>query len=210
MKAKSMTLPVTFTLCGLFLTLACLFVLDLFGRHEPPKQLPLVDAAFTNTATVRISAAQLIKSGGDASGLDCYGCHDKSKTPVITRDGRGNIVLPKEHSDLTMQHGRNESCYNCHDPKKLDVMRGKDGKEYTWEETSQLCGTCHGPTYNDWELGLHGRIGGHWDKSRGATTREDCTSCHHPHAPQFPAMPPAPGPNLLHPKSSPASKERSH
>jgi hypothetical protein len=209
MNAKSMTLPVTFTLSGLFLALACVFVLDLFGRHEPPKPLPLVDASATNAATVRVSAAQLIKSGEDASGLDCYACHDKGKTPKINHDERGNIVLSKEHSDLVMSHGRNETCFNCHDPQKLDVLRGRDGKQYTWEESSQLCGTCHGTTYNDWELGLHGRVSGHWDRSRGSRIREECASCHHPHSPEFPALPAAPGPNLLHPKAS-APKERSH
>lgn len=204
-----MTLPVTFTLCGIFSTLTCLFVFDLLARHHPPQSVPPPPTSATNAATARLSASQVIKSGGDASGLDCYACHEKEKTPKISTDAKGNVILSKEHSDLVMQHGRNETCFNCHDPKKLDVMRGRDGKQYTWEETSQLCGTCHGTTYNDWELGLHGRISGYWDKQKGGTLREECASCHHPHAPRFPSMSPAPGPHPLHSKNK-ALKERSH
>lgn len=197
MNSKTGTSLVAAGLCALFLALTGAFAFNLFGRISPPPARPLVGAEFTNTATVRLSAAQQIKSGADTSGLDCYACHEKGKVPPVKRDTQGNIVLPKEHEDLVMLHGRNnrnEGCYNCHDPQRLDSLKGPDGKNYTWEESSKLCGSCHGPTYRDWEVGIHGRTSGHWDRSRGAITRQECASCHHPHAPQFPELAPAPAP----------------
>lgn len=211
MNAQAKTSGVAIALSLLFMALAGAFVLNLFGRPEAVRTLPLVDPQFTNTATVRLSAAQQLKAGGDTSGLDCYACHERNKTPVSKRDASGNIVLPKEHADLVMLHGRNnrnESCYNCHDSEKLDMLKTRDGKQYNWEETTQLCASCHGTTFRDWEAGIHGRTSGYWDRRLGPATREECTSCHHPHAPQFPPIAPAPGPHQLHPKSP--QPERPH
>jgi hypothetical protein len=211
MTAQTKTSLVAVALSVLFIALAGAFGFNLFGRLEGVRDLPLVDPQFTNTAAVRLSAAQQIAAGGDTSGLDCYACHERNKPPVIKRDDRGNIVLSKEHDDLVMLHSRNnrnESCYNCHDPENLDMLKTRDGKLYKWEESSKLCATCHGTTYRDWEAGIHGRNSGHWDRSRGPVTRLECASCHHPHAPQFPDMAPAPGPHPLHPKAKPS--ERSH
>jgi hypothetical protein len=211
MNVKTKTSMVAVALSALFVGLAGAFVLNLFGRPEAARAIPLVDPRFTNTATVRLSAAQQLKAGGDTSGLDCYACHDRNKPTVLKRDAGGNIVLPKEHADLVMLHGRNnrnESCYNCHDSEHLDMLKTRDGKQYKLEETTPLCASCHGPTYRDWEVGIHGRTSGYWDRSRGPATREECTSCHHPHSPQFPPIAPAPGPHPLHPQAT--QIERSH
>lgn len=193
-----------------FLSLAAAFRADLWGRPDPLTEWPTVDAAFTNTATVRMSAAELIKSGGDASGLDCYACHEKGKTPKVVLDEKGQLTLPDEHKDLVMQHGRhsrNIHCFNCHDPENLDSLKTRDGRNLKWEQSTELCASCHGPTYRDWEIGIHGRTSGHWDRTRGPITRVQCASCHHPHAPAFPTMAPAPGPHRLHDKESLAAPE---
>jgi len=186
----------------LFIALAEAFRLDLWGRPEPLREVPLVDAAFTNTATVRVSAAELIRSDGDTSGFDCYACHDQKKPVVVKVDEKGEIVLPEEHNDLVIQHGRhgrNNHCYNCHDPAALNTVVTRDGHRFKFEESSRLCAGCHGPTYRDWEVGIHGRVTGYWDREQGAVTKQDCTSCHNPHAPAFPSIKPAPGPHPLHP-----------
>jgi len=211
MNANAKTSVVLVALSAVFVGLAGAFALNLFGRPEAVRTIPLVDPKFTNTATVRLSAAQQIKAGGDTSGLDCYACHERKKTPVIKRDASGNIVLPKEHDDLVMLHGRNNrnaKCYNCHDPENLDMLKTREGKQYKWEESTRLCASCHGTTYRDWEAGIHGRTSGFWDRSLGPAMRQECASCHHPHAPQFPSMAPGPGPHQLHPKST--QRERSH
>ena len=185
-----------------FLSLAAAFLLNLWG-HPPDTLSPQpLDPMFTNTAPVRVSAAELIRSGGDTSGLDCYACHERKKAVQLKFDTNGNVVLPKEHEDLVMRHGRhdlNNNCFNCHDPENLDHLKTRDGKRLTWEQTTSLCASCHGPTYRDWEAGIHGRTSGYWDRNLGAHTKLECASCHHPHSPAFPTHNPAPAPNqLLH------------
>jgi hypothetical protein len=189
-------------------------------------------------ATVRISAGELKRSGGDTSGLDCYACHDEKKSVDVTFGTDGRIVLPKEHADLifsmrncvachgtattvkveytadgtlimpeahrdllSVAHGRsnrNDHCFNCHNPAKLDQLVTRDGTKLKFEEATQLCASCHGPSYRDWEAGIHGRTTGYWNRQMGPSTRAECTSCHDPHAPAFPQLIPLPGPRSLH------------
>jgi len=199
----------------------------------PPGALAIVPG------TVRISAGQLMKSGGDVSGLDCYACHHKESPPEVKFDANHRIVLPREHADLiismrncaechppndpvkldydasgnvivpaahqgllSMAHGhtlRNNNCYNCHDRDQLDQLHTPDGAALKFEQATLLCASCHGPTYRDWMAGAHGRTGGYWDRKAGPIKREECASCHDPHAPAFTGLIPMPGPHPLHP-----------
>jgi hypothetical protein len=204
-----------------------------------PKLAPLVSpdqlAGIKPPGTVRISAAQLVRSGGDASGLNCYACHHRESPPEVKFEANGRIILPKEHLDLiismrncsechpaddpvkldyaddgsvimpkghqnlaAMAHGRNfrnENCYNCHDRNQLDRLHTADGTQLRFDQATQLCASCHGPTYRDWLAGVHGRTNGVWDTSRGALVRQECASCHDPHAPAFTGLIPMPGPH---------------
>jgi hypothetical protein len=190
------------TLAVLFMTLKEAFVRDLWGRVEPLDPIPLVDDAFTNTATVRMSAAELIRTEGDTSGLQCYACHEEKKKVELHLDANQHVILPEEHNDLVMRHGRNnrnDNCFNCHDADKLTELRLRDGRLLPIEQSTPLCASCHGPTFRDWEAGVHGRTSGFWDRTLGPATRQDCVSCHDPHNPAFPPLPPAPAPNRLHP-----------
>ncbi len=195
--------------------------------------------------TVRISAAQLVSSGGDASGLSCYSCHHQDSPPEVKLDAEHRIVLPREHADLiismrncaechskneavalnydatgnvivpeahqgllAMAHGRNfrnENCYNCHDRNQLDQLHTPEGAKLKFDQATLLCAGCHGPTYRDWEVGVHGRTSGYWDRQAGPIQRVQCTSCHDPHAPAFTGIIPMPGPHLLHPPVPPHS-----
>jgi hypothetical protein len=194
--------------------LAGAFLLDLWGRPIPLPPIPLVDPEFTNTATVRVSGAELVRTGGDASGLDCYACHDRKKQVVLKFDAEKRIVLPEEHKDLVMAHGthnRNNNCFNCHDEADLELLQTRDGRELKLLESTPLCGSCHGPTYRDWEAGVHGRTSGFWDPRSGALTRQNCVSCHDPHSPKFPPQKPAPGPHGLRAPQRPAAeKDKEH
>lgn len=184
-----------------FLVLGAAFLLNLWGHPAVLPPIPLVNAAFTNTATVRVSGADLVRTGGDASGLDCYACHDRAKRVELHFDPEGNIKLPEEHNDLVMGHGRhkrNNNCFNCHDEVNLEQLQTRDGRQVKLLESTPLCGSCHGPTYRDWEAGVHGRTSGYWLKTAGAPQRAACVSCHDPHAPKFPAQKPAPRPYPLH------------
>jgi len=191
-----------------FLMVAAFFLLDLWGHPASLAPIPLVDPAFTNTATVRESAAELIRTGGDTSGQQCYTCHDPKKQSKLTFDDKQNIVLPKEHDDIVMGHGqhhRNNNCFNCHDETNLELLQTRDGRQLKIEESTPLCGSCHGPTYRDWERGVHGRTSGFWQRTAGPVKREDCVSCHNPHSPRFPSRAPAPAPHPLRPVSKPAN-----
>lgn len=188
---------------------------------------------FTNTATVRLSVAELTKSGGDVSGLDCYACHSKDK-PVAPKfdaagrlipsvahrdvvfsrmncaachapeekvelkfDTEGKILTPAAHTNDVAQHGRtigNDHCFNCHDPTSLTELHTPGGKKLKLTESTLLCASCHGPSYRDWQEGVHGRHNGFWNAKLGATDRKDCTSCHDPHAPVLPRLKPLPPP----------------
>jgi hypothetical protein len=145
-----------------------------------------------------MSAAELTRTGADTSGLACYSCHDEKKPVQITFDAKGAIALPEAHKDLVIHHGRsgrNDHCFGCHDPKNLEQLRVREGKAFKLTESNQLCGSCHGPTYDDWEHHLHGRVSGSWLTQSTNHVRQDCTSCHDPHSPAFPSIKPAPAPH---------------
>jgi hypothetical protein len=185
-----------------FLALVAGFWLNLWGRVQAREPIPLVDTNFLSTATVRQSYAELIRLNADVSDFDCYVCHEKGKPPTIRFDANKTIIIPKEHSNLVMGHGshnRNNNCFNCHDDQNLEQFQTRDGRALKLSDSTPLCGSCHGPTYRDWEGGAHGRTGGFWNKASGETTRRNCVECHNPHAPKFPGRQPAPGPHLLHP-----------
>jgi len=201
METNEKSVVVLLGLAVLFLGLQWAFRRDVWGHSEPQPPIALVESAVTNTATVRQSTAQVKAAGGDTSGVECYTCHERQKTPQIRYDTNNNLVLPKEHEDLVMNHGRNKrnnTCFNCHSYTNLETLLTRDGRTLKIEQSTLLCGSCHGPTLRDWEVGVHGRVSGFWDRTLGAATRQDCVSCHDPHNPAFPSRKPAPGPHLLH------------
>ncbi len=193
-----------FVLAGVgctFLVLAVLFVGNLWGRTPVKAAIPLVDVKFLATTPWRQSYGDLVAAKEDLSDFDCYGCHEKNKPPPIRYDANQKIIIPKEHSDIVMGHGshdRNNLCYNCHNEANLLTLQVRDGRELKFNESPALCGSCHGPTYRDWEAGAHGRTSGFWDTKAGPTKRLACVSCHNPHAPDIPTREPAPGPHSLH------------
>jgi len=191
----------TITLC--FFLLAIAFLLNLWAKPPVLHPIPPADTNFISTATARMSAAELFASGVDVSEFDCYGCHEKDKPPPIRFDKDSNIIIPDEHKNIVMghgTHGRNNNCFNCHNEKKLDTLQTRDGIELKITESPPLCGSCHGPTYRDWEAGAHGRTSGYWNRTMGPINRKACTACHDPHHPKFPPRKPAPGPHPLRPE----------
>lgn len=97
-----------------------------------------------------------------------------------------------EHKDLKLDHGNNRFCLNCHHPKNRNAFVDYDGSEIAQADVVLLCAKCHGPTYRDWQAGVHGRQNGHWDTKKGDKTKLRCIQCHDPHAPNFQAMKPLP------------------
>jgi hypothetical protein len=197
----------------LFISLAIGFRLHLWGQVHPAQELPQVDPSFLDTNSVRQSVEQILRDGGDPSDYDCYFCHEEDKPPALTFDTNNIIILPEEHSDLVMRHGRrnrNDNCYNCHDRQLLTKLKTRDGQQLELHESTQLCASCHGPTHRDWELGVHGRRTGYWNQELGGMARLGCASCHDPHAPEFPSLEPAPAPYSHSAKSETHSEEGNH
>ena len=194
------------SVAAVFLALAVMFVRDVPGRSVPPP-IPLVDLKFVDPAPTRVSIAENLRHGGDPNDYDCYVCHDHNKPLKLNIDTNGDVILPSEHKDIVMAHGshkRNNNCFNCHDETNLNQLQTRDGRivkltDLSPASTPQLCGSCHGPTYRDWEAGVHGRTSGFWDRQLGDYSRLSCVSCHNPHSPKFQGRAPAPGPHRLHP-----------
>jgi hypothetical protein len=201
-------------LAAVFLILAAVFLTDALGRPKLPAPLPLVDTNFLSTATVRRSYADLVKAKDDLSDFDCYTCHEKGKAPPLRYDSRQNLIVAKEHADVVMghgSHGRNNNCFNCHNETNLELLQSRDGRQLRFSDSPQLCGSCHGPTYRDWETGVHGRTGGYWNRTGEPTDRKACVNCHDPHSPHFPGRHPAPGPHGLHETAdAPATHPETH
>ena len=183
-----------------FFGLAAAFLGDLWGHPPARQQIALVDKSFLEKTPWRQTYADLVKAKEDLSDYDCYGCHDKNKPPPLRFDENQKLIVPKEHADIVMSHGshdRNNLCYNCHNEQDLLTFQVRDGRVLKFDNIPPLCGSCHGPTYRDWEAGAHGRTNGYWDRSKGAMQRLVCANCHNPHAPQIPTRDPAPGPHAL-------------
>ncbi|MCK9361958.1 hypothetical protein M0Q28_07115 [Patescibacteria group bacterium] len=207
MKDSTKTSIVLNVLVGAFLVLTVAFLMNMWKNPVARQDIPLVDPEFTSTATVRTSYAELASAGEDLSDFDCYGCHEKGKPPTLRFDEKHNLIIPEEHSNIVMGHGRNnrnDICTNCHDEANLELFQTRDGRELKFSESTELCGSCHGPTYRDWDAGAHGRTSGYWKRDMGAITRKDCVSCHNPHSPKFPGRRPAPAPHTLRPLGKPA------
>ena len=191
-----------------FLGLAAIFLAGARSPGPTRADIPLVDPKFLDTTPWHQTYADLVKAKEDLSDYDCYGCHEKNKPPPIRFDGKGKIIIPKEHSNIVMGHGshdRNDLCYNCHNEQNLETLQVRDGRQVKFDNIPQLCGSCHGPTLRDWDAGAHGRTSGFWDRKLGEAQRLSCVNCHNPHAPRIPTREPAPGPHTLH-ETSPAAK----
>lgn len=193
----------SFTLIALaaaFALLAVAFTLDVWSKPIAIRPLPLVDPEFLQTQTWRRSYTDLVKAEEDVEQFNCYTCHEEGKQAVLKFDDKKQLVIPEEHEDIVMghgTHGRNNNCFNCHDENNLLMLQPRDGRALKLGESTNLCGSCHGPTHRDWEAGSHGRTSGFWNRKAGAFTKQNCVNCHDPHKPKFPGRQPAPGPHYL-------------
>lgn len=127
---------------------------------------------------------------GGAS-LRCSDCH------ALFDSGQRQKEPIGQHQDVRLDHGRNDNCLSCHDQHDRNLLRDSAGVSVPFEQSHLLCAGCHGPTWRDWETGIHGRTNGSWDASSGLQTRLTCIECHDPHAPAIRGLSLFPGPNTL-------------
>lgn len=118
----------------------------------------------------------------------CTECHND-----FTSAQRQNAEIP-EHAEINARfnHGLNTFCVNCHHPSDRNSFVAHDGSPIPSTEPALLCSKCHGPTYREWEVGIHGRQNGGWERDNPARKKLLCIQCHDPHQPAFASMVPDP------------------
>jgi len=121
----------------------------------------------------------------------CTACHKLFDSRPET------LEKPLQHGHIELDHGLNARCFNCHDLENRDLFRLHGTATATFDRVEELCAKCHGPTFRDWERGMHGRSTGSWDTNSPERGRLVCTQCHDPHSPARSAIAPLPGPNTL-------------
>jgi hypothetical protein len=197
MRASSDSAVFPVAVIGLFLLLALAFWQGWWAGPVELAPLEPIDAELLSTDPVRESAAFLIRTDGDVSMFACYSCHVRDEPFELEFDEEGFLVIEEHQLDFDLAHGRNhrnDNCFNCHAQSNLEKLQTRDGRLLGLEQGTQLCGSCHGTNYRDWEAGIHGRTSGFWNVELGEAIRQDCTACHDPHRPAFPSLEPAPGP----------------
>lgn len=124
----------------------------------------------------------------------CVECHNEFGGPGRHRESEANPELA-EHRAIKdeLDHG-GLGCLDCHHPTNRLFYIDRDGSEMSSETADRLCAKCHGLVRRDWDLGIHGRHNGYWDRTKGERTRLSCIQCHGPHVAKSAPMRPDPPP----------------
>lgn len=134
----------------------------------------------------------VVDEKGHPISVGCATCHT---TKPVNADAKLGTPLTQFHQGLVGKHG-SLSCTSCHNPAEgYGSLRLADGRSVPYSEVMTLCAQCHGPQFRDYQHGAHGGMTGHWDLTKGARVRNNCVNCHDPHAPKYPTVQPARGPN---------------
>lgn len=170
---------------------AVVFVLSPTGSDVPRPGPAVLAAGALSTAPPRamMQDPPTVKLGGFER--DCQDCHF-----IFDRDEKVGRRL-RQHTDVVLDHGRNNRCLGCHDQHDRNRLTLGGDESVGFADSDQLCSSCHGPTWRDWDRGIHGRASGSWDIGSGQRGKLTCVQCHDPHSPAFATLAPLPGPNTL-------------
>lgn len=117
----------------------------------------------------------------------CSACHAGMEANTKRRE------LKEEHTNIQLKHGSvSRWCLDCHDAANRDMLKLASGENIDFSHSYELCGQCHGPTYRDWKVGVHGKRIGYFEG--GPRTYFLCVNCHNPHDPKFKPIKPEPPP----------------
>ena len=130
----------------------------------------------------------------------CSRCHAPGTANPTER------ALTEFHTQKVLNHGTQHGwCYRCHTKDDIDKLHLGDGELVSFDESYELCGSCHGDKLRDWKAGIHGLTTGDWNGDR---LRRSCANCHDPHRPHFPEMTPERAPQR--PRTAPAEPHGAH
>lgn len=174
-----------------FLGLAAYFVI-FSGDTHTSDEINLVSSEFVSNNYVRDPLQEPIYTKLKME-YKCNNCHDHFTSVRTTQNGVDGPLIG-DHKNLVLNHGANDRCLNCHHPKNREAFVNHDGSEIPYEKSVDLCRKCHGPKYNDWLKGVHGRPIGFWDAQKGESKKGVCIQCHDPHSPKFKPIKSAPAP----------------
>lgn len=183
--------PICTSGTAIFLILAVFGASGCFHDPQPPADLFARDVSGNvfDTTPVR-GEYKPLRNRRTGFEYKCSECHTDFKSPTRQQDMQG------EHKAIydAFNHGLNTRCVNCHHAEDRNAYVDHDGSPIPASEPARLCAKCHGPTYREWELGIHGRQNGHWDAKFGEKPKLLCVQCHDPHHPAFAPMAPDPAP----------------
>ena len=172
-------------------SLACWFALGPQTAAVPLPERPVLAAGILDGTPMHLLKDDPTELFIGGQQLSCNDCHALFESRTATQ---GDLA---QHTEIVLQHGMNDRCLNCHAHADRERLVLHDGTLVGLDEAPILCAKCHGPTWRDWTKGIHGRVSGYWDSTRGEPTKLGCTECHDPHSPAFPGLAPAPGPWTL-------------
>lgn len=142
-----------------------------FIKPGPATPVVVTDALHKNGAPVAVA---------------CATCHTTRAPNLAATSGEG---MKDFHQGLAYRHG-GQTCLSCHNAANYDTLRKADGTAVPYPRVMELCAQCHGPQFRDYQAGAHGGMTGHWDLTLGPRERNNCVSCHDPHAPAYPTVMP--------------------
>ena len=185
-----------------FFLLAGWFLLTEPVMDHPLNAPVMVQASLVQSTSFREATPEppIVEIGGMKH--QCNSCHTLFESEQLSPR------LLAQHTELVLNHGDNEWCFSCHDTADRNKLILPEGKTIGYDQVPQLCGKCHGPTYRDWQEGIHGKTLGYWNEDMGEQVRLTCSQCHDPHSPAFPDMKLLPGPNTLRMGDGDANLER--
>ncbi len=179
----------TFVWSLLIILGVCVVVVAVHSLSEKEETKPVPRVANVETTPLRgeFKPLRLRRTGFV---YQCNECHKAFQTDPKRKR------LIAEHEEIELKHGRNDYCLNCHHKTNRNVYTDHDGSEIPSEKPAQLCAKCHGPIYQDWQAGAHGKLSGNWNPQNENARKWLCIECHDPHEPQIPKFEPMPGPDF--------------
>lgn len=188
----------------IFIVLAAWFLFGPAVTDIPDPGMTLVAREEITTEPMRTMMSDPPTTLMGGYDLRCQECHKLFESPPETVPANQRRLT--QHQEIVLDHGLNDRCFNCHDRENRNLLALPGEGAIPYKESPRLCASCHGTTYRDWQVGVHGRTNGSWNAELGTQNRLQCTQCHDPHKPAFPPMHALPGPNTLRMGDPHASK----